>query len=144
MPVDSKYTDKILTFMQREARPLTASELQEAVGMSRQAAYQWLESNAWRVREVGTGRHNARAYVLVEDGTDEAGKLPTNFKPARVWQTKPRSQRHAPPITSLLQGEAADLQVGSTLTVVSIRLVGGAVVVDLTSEDGATLSVAVS
>lgn len=140
MPVDSKYTDAILTHMRREARPLTASELQEATGMSRQAAYQWLESNAWRVREVGVGRHNARAYVLADSSGDSAG-LPSNFRPARVGQHKPRSNRHAPPVTTLLPGDVGDLQVGSVLTVVAIRLMGGTVVLDLATEAGATLTV---
>lgn len=142
MPVDSKYTDDILNYMRAESRPVTASELQEAVGMSRQAAYQWIESNAWRVREVGTGRHGARAYVLSDE--TEAATTPTNFRPARVWQTKPRSQRRAPAVTSLLQGEASDLQVGSILTVTAIRLAGGTVIADLMTEAGALLSVALS
>lgn len=138
MPVDSKYTDDILAYMRREGRPVTASEIQEAIKSSRQAAYGWLESNAWRVREVGTGRHNAKAYVLVEDETTK--NVPTNFKPTGAWQVKPRAQRNAPPVTSLLRGEASNLQVGSTLTVTAIRLVGGTVVVDLTTEEGGVLS----
>lgn len=138
MPVDSRYTDDIIAFMRREARPVTATEIQEGVGMSRQGAYNWIESNAWRLREVGKGRNGAAAYVLADA---EDITLPTNFKPARVYQTKPRAARKAPPVTSLLTGDAADLQIGATLTVSDIRLTGGAVVVHLRTEQGGELQV---
>lgn len=138
MPRDSQYTDKILAYMKREKRPVTAPEIAEGVGMSRQAAYQWVDGNAWRLREVGTGKHNARAYLLTED----ADALPSSFRPSGAWQSNPRSTRSAPAVPTLLQGDLNDLSVGQMLTVSAIRLLGGAVVIDLATETGHLLTVA--
>ena len=63
----------------------------------------------------------------------------TNFKPKRAIQARPRSQRHAPPVTSLLPGDVDDLHVGSVLAVTAIRLMGGAIVLDVATEAGAAL-----
>lgn len=137
MAKESQYTDKILAYMQREKRPVTASEIQEAVGMSRQAAYQWVKAHAWRLREVGTGRHSARAYLLRE----ETNSMPSNFKPSGGWQVKPRSQRNRPAGADGTTASMADLMVGTTLTVSSHRLMEGVIVAELVTDRGAVLMV---
>lgn len=152
MPVDSKFTDQVITWMAKTGRPVTVREISDATGMSRQNAYAWVDTNAWRLREVGTGLNNARAYVLADDSelvelTAQAG---SNFRPSGSWQVKPKSKRHAPSSTDVakarsVSGGAGDLRVGMLLTVVAIRLEGSDVVADLQTEDsGVKLTVVVA
>lgn len=44
--------------------PLTAAELREVVGCSRQRVYTWLQSNEHRVIEAGKDRHGGTRYAL--------------------------------------------------------------------------------
>lgn len=101
MALDETYNDSIRAFMRGAGRPVTMSEIAEAVGMSRAAAYQWRDRHAWELQEAGTGRHGAGAYTLDED-SPKRGQLPD-----------------------------VDLNLGETLEVTAVRVRGGRVLVDL-------------
>lgn len=44
--------------------PLTASDLRDVVGCSRQRVYTWLQSNQHRITEAGKDRHGGTRYLL--------------------------------------------------------------------------------
>jgi hypothetical protein len=52
--------------------PMTASELRDAVGCSRQRVYTWLQANTPHLREVGKDAHGGQRYVWIEAGTPRA------------------------------------------------------------------------
>lgn len=170
MPVDSKYTDDVIKFLRERTgrgEPVTAPEIADATGMSRQNAYMWVESNAWRLREVGKGRHNARAYVLtgdMPDGPQSTGggratdsgtipstitpsQLPSTFKPTGSWQVKARSRRRAPASTEVARARLGGNtpQIGMVLTVVALRLEGnGDLVLELQGDGDVRLTVTIA
>lgn len=127
MPRDSQFTEAVLQYMEAEGRPVTATEIQESVGMSRQAAYQWLDSNAWRVREVGKGRHGAKAFILAKGNVAWA----SNFVPRGVERVPERGRAPVPDVLSGVPEVDDDERdryafvnvLGHTLTVFGIRLV---------------------
>lgn len=122
MAKDSQYTDRIIKYMRRENRPVTATEIQEAVGASRQGTYHWLKSEgADLVVPVGTGRYNATAYVL-RDGVDA---LAPKFRPHRHWRIDgKRSKRPA-------------FTLGQRFVVTGMRMDEGSTIIEFSGEDGA-------
>lgn len=130
MPTDSQYTEPIIKFMQEVGRPVTPSEIQEAVGMSRQGTYYWI-NNVGRtlVKPVGEGRNSATAYVLRED----AAAYPSNFKPHGMWSIVPRKGR--------AKEEPPNLKLGARFTVIGVRLENDEKLIDMKDDTGVTLTI---
>ena len=124
MSKDSEITEPAIAFMREVGRPVTTSEIMEATGKSRQAVYQWVDRNAWRLHEAGVGRHNAKAYELNSE-IDADARLPANFRPACT-----RGATSSP----MVRGDVESLRVGMAVTVVAIRLDAGKLVCDLEGE----------
>lgn len=133
----SKYAEEIIKFIKDADRPVTITEIQEAVGMSRQAAYQWRDRNITRLRPAGKGRAGATAYLLDEaaDGADG------------------RSGAHAGARAGVAAGVATaadrdgltldELRLGATFQVAGLRLDNDRTVVTLTDDAGHVLDVIV-
>lgn len=124
MAKDSQYTDQVIRYMKRENRPVTATEIQEAVGASRQGMYYWLKSEgADKVVPVGTGRYNATAYVL-RDGIEA---LEPKFRPHRHWTVTNSGRRAKRPQFAL----------GQRYRVTGMRIEDDETIVEFAGEEGA-------
>lgn len=129
MPVDSQYTDRILEWLRAEGEPRTAAQISEAVGMTRQGAYFWLNhAGRAHVRPAGVGANKGRAYV-VRDPDDEG-------VPSRgTWDVLPHARGGA--------GDASSLPLGSRWTVRGLEMgPEGETVVKLESDEGEAVAFA--
>lgn len=64
MPAASQFTAAIERHFRKKGQA-TVSGFRDAAGMSRQAAYQWRDRNAWRLRQVGHDETGAAVWELL-------------------------------------------------------------------------------
>lgn len=149
MPMDSKYTDKIIAYMKRAKRPVTAPEIIEASGSSRQNIYLWLRANTHLVREVGTGRHHAKAYALVDDIDDKrvfrpsastGGVVRTRAVAREVPEGSGDNSGDQDATRELTRPDHVtvdgDVEAGMRLVVAEVKVRRGVTVVELETEAG--------
>jgi hypothetical protein len=58
--------------LRESAEPMTASELRDEVGCSRQRVYTWLQANEPHLHSVGKDAQGGQRYVWVDRGTTGA------------------------------------------------------------------------
>lgn len=122
MAYDEGYDAAIHTYMTEAGRPVTMSEIAEAVGMSRAAAYQWRDRHSWELRAVGKGRHGADAWVIVAGAKNPNGAMVDG---QRVPDGSANGAAQVLP----------DVDMGEVLTVNAIRTRGGRLRLDLAAGD---------
>lgn len=106
-----------------EHGPVSAADIVDGVGCSRQRVYTWLQRNRPRLRANGMGAHGAKTYTLraelasvVGGGAGVNGESSTERIP-------------------LSQG----VSIGDTLLIAGMRWVRGELVIALEAEDGTEL-----
>jgi hypothetical protein len=60
---EDEYGSAIERTLRQSKEPMTASELREAVGCSRQRVYVWLQANEGKLVQAGKDRRGAAAYA---------------------------------------------------------------------------------
>jgi hypothetical protein len=63
--------------LRQSDHPMSAVDLRDAVGCSRQRVYVWLQANAPHLREVGKGSTGGAQYEWVEPMTDVRARRET-------------------------------------------------------------------
>lgn len=151
MAVESKYHEKIKTFMRASGRPVTLREIMEGVGISRPAVYQWKDRHSRELREAGPGKFSAMSYELVEPrGRAGVGVGVGGGGIAARRRTTPSVGGAATDVLEVLGGNDGhsggampDVAAGMTMTVAAVRLMAGHVVLDVDTATGEQLTVAV-
>jgi hypothetical protein len=134
MPFDSDYTDKIIKFMKKAGRPVTATEIHEGVGMTRGGANYWIrQTGAPLIEPVGTGKNNGTAYVLKED----ADRFPSNFRPHGAWRVEAANGNGR----GNKKGGKPNFNVGGVFTLTAQQIRDGDLWIELSGPDNTMLSV---
>lgn len=72
--------EAILTERTESGEGVTAAELAQLTGSSRQRAYGWVDNNRGRLRPVAKSEYGANRWVLAGSGEGESGEIHTGAR----------------------------------------------------------------